>query len=143
MPATNVTLNNILNYNFGIVTYNPANPATMYWGMCTSILDPTIVLGSTIGTAEPSGNGYARVSFTNSQTAWWSNATAQTLNNAHNVQFPSCSSSPWGTMQSLFISDNATTRLGNILWYIILNPSIVVQVGTQVTFASATIVITI
>ena len=66
MSATLLTLNNILNYNFGSRIYSPVLPPTMYFGLSTELVTTSgLVSGSEPATA----NGYARVAFCNTALA--------------------------------------------------------------------------
>jgi hypothetical protein len=148
MPATNYTINKILNWNFGRVAYNPddnGGTKKIWLGLSDMVLDATIVAGATIGTHEPAtANGYVRYGFTNDQTNHWSNSTLQTLQNGSSgiVTFGPATTSGWGTMLALFMSDAETRATGNILWYMNLNPTIISQLGTTITFAAGSIVVT-
>jgi hypothetical protein len=62
MGATLATINNILNYNFGSRVYSPVLPATMYFGLSTTLVTAAGIASVT----EPAtANGYARVALCN------------------------------------------------------------------------------
>ena len=74
-------------------------------------LSASIISDASTGTSitDPSGNNYARVSYSN-----WSTASTGTLNNAANIQF-STPSGTWGTVVASALTD--ATTLGNLLFY--------------------------
>lgn len=143
MPLTNLTLSNILKYNFGSVVYNPALPPTYYIGLSSTA--PTQA-GS--GFTEPSGSGYARVAVTNSATNFGPIATEPT--SGYSIQniatapinFP-ISTGSWGatlTYGGLF--DSLTG--GNLWLYGVLAPAITVsQSNVQVSFNTGQLVFSI
>jgi hypothetical protein len=148
MPATNLTRNHILNYNFGATGYAEP-PATMYFGLSKSILTATDTSTGSTGVSELTlgATGYERggqtgvSGFPNNKTNW-SGATGAQLHNETIVQFPK-STGVWGVtgtaIQSVFITDGAT-GVTDIWWYSTLNPSIIVPNNTQLSFPAGAIV---
>jgi hypothetical protein len=140
MPATNDTINAILNLTFGSQAAVPIDPmpATMYIGLSTTLVDATGLASST----EPAtADAYARVTFTNNDTNW-STSTAASLHNDVAITFTESTAS-WGTIQSIFIADSGTRAAGNILWYATLSPALVVGDNTVVSFGVGSVVVTI
>jgi hypothetical protein len=133
MPATILSINEILNYHFGKQAYSQSAPATMYFGLST-----TLVTASGWSSVTEPAAGYARVSYTN-DTNGWTTSTTETLSNKLDVVFPE-STSAQGTMLSLFIIDTASGA-GDVLWYTPLAPSIIVQANTVLTFGTGLIVV--
>jgi hypothetical protein len=65
-PATTVTLNNILNYNFGSNTYSPALPTKMSFGLSTT----QVTAAGIASVTEPiAASGYARIEICNAALA--------------------------------------------------------------------------
>jgi len=85
---------------------------TRYIGLSTA--DPT---DDSSGLAEPSGNGYARVT---SPASDWTAAAAGSISNAVEITFPTATGS-WGTVTHFAIFDAVTG--GNILAHGILTES--------------------
>jgi hypothetical protein len=115
-----------------------AQPATVYVGLCTSVAaDGTI-------TGEPSGNGYARVAIDNNDTTTvWGAANAGAVTNGSAIiQFPVCSSAPWGALDTFFVS-TASTGNTNTLYWGDLTAEITVAVGDQPTFNTSQLTLTI
>ena len=141
MPSTNLAINNILNYNFGGSAYSETLPATMYFGLSSTLVTATST-GATV--AEPSGGSYARKSFVNN-TSNWATSTLGTLRNLAEVAFVK-STGIWSTsiapILSVFISDSGTTGAGNIWWYATLSVPLVVPTLTIVSFPIGTIIVT-
>jgi hypothetical protein len=135
MPATLLTLNEILNYHFGRQEYSYSAPTTMYFGLSTTL----VTASGWSSVTEPSG-GYARVSYTNT-TDGWTTSTTETLSNKLDVVFPE-STSEQGNMLSLFIIDT-DSGAGNVLWFAPLYPSIIVQANTVLTFGAGLIIVTV
>jgi hypothetical protein len=124
---SNYQANRILDRSFGNVTFTV--PTTMYLGLST-----TTINADGTGITEPSAvNGYARVSITNDKTQW-GNASTGTLANIAAFTFPQSSSS-WGTITYVFLSDSVTIGAGNLLFYDTLSPSRTVASLTTVLFA--------
>ena len=132
MPATTTMINNILNYNFGSQAYSPALPATMYFGLSTTLVNATGLPSAT----EPAG--YVRKSFTNNTTNW-NTSTVASLSNKVALVFAE-TTGDLGTIRSIFIATAASA--GTILWYYTLAPAIVVLDNTVLTFAIGTIIVT-
>lgn len=110
MPATNYMKNKALDLFFGEQAYDVPN--TIYAGLCTDCDSSGTITG------EPStAAGYARVSIVNNDIATvWSSASAGVKTNANSkIQYPTITSSDWGTLDTFFLSDGSTA--GNILWY--------------------------
>lgn len=137
MPATTLTKNNILNYNFGSQAYSPSLPSTMYFGLSTTLVGPT---GLATTTEPLTASGYARVSYLNN-TDKWTTSTVGSLSNKIAISFAQ-SSVAWGTILGVFIADSGTRATGNVIWYHNIDPSIIVQTLTIVTFAIGAIIVT-
>ena len=121
--------NRILDRSFGNVTFSV--PSTMYLGLST-----TNINSDGTGITEPlAANGYARVAIVNDKTQW-GNASLGTLLNIASFTFPQSSSS-WGTITYIFLSDSSTIGGGNLLFYDTLNPSRTVSSLTTVLFAAS------
>jgi hypothetical protein len=136
-PATTAMLNNILNYNFGSQAYSPALPATMYFGLSTTLVGAA---GLATVTEPLTASAYARVAYVN-DTAKWTTSSTGSLSNKVVIAFPQSSAS-WGTILSVFIADSATRAAGNVLWYTTLAPSILIQNYTIYSIAIGAIVVT-
>ena len=115
----------ILDNYFGALDY--AAPATLYIGLSTA--DPT---DDNSGLAEPSGNGYARVSVTNNKTSWTA-ASAGALANDIDFTFPEATGS-WGTVTHFIIADAASA--GNMLAHGDLTTSKAIGDGDTAKFKS-------
>jgi hypothetical protein len=122
----------ILDHIFGGAAWSA--PASTYIGLSTA--DPT---DDASGVAEPSGNGYARVNFTNNATNWPA-ASGGAKANGVAVTFPEASGS-WGTITHFFINDAATA--GNYLAHGALTASKVVDSGDTISFPIGDIDITL
>jgi hypothetical protein len=149
MPATNLTRNHILNYNFGATGYAEP-PTTMYFGLSTSVLSATDTSTGSTGVTELilGATGYARggatgaSGFANNKTNW-GGATGCQLSNNTEVVFPQCSG-VWGVtgavIQDVFITDGPT-GITNIWWYSTLVPPIIVTSPTVLSFPAGAIVV--
>ena len=128
----------------GIWTLDSANATTIVFTVSvqpTGTTPQTLTGGWVIKSpVEPSGNGYARIDYTNNKTTW-EISTLGTLTNAIDIVFPECTPVSWGTALSIFIADAATD--GNIWWYYTLSPTLLVQASTIITFDAGSIVVTI
>ena len=85
------------------------------------------------GTEVANANGYARQSVTFSAAATLAGVT--TSSNTNEVLFPLCTTSNWGTIQSIGIWDSGTHGAGNLLWYGALTSPKLVEVDDQLRFA--------
>lgn len=123
MTITTYMANKALDLFFGSQSYTV--PSTIYAGMATAVTSTGGVTG------EPStASGYARVAVTNDDVATvWSTASAGVKKNTNStIQFPTVTSSAWGTLTCFFLSDGSTA--GNILWYTTaMTPSIAPTIG--------------
>jgi len=128
----NTTISNILNCWLNDATYTIPDP--LYFGLSTT------TIGATGTVTEPSGNAYARVSLDNDK-SHWSTATAETLHNTGHVYFAAATGTGWGTVKALFIATSGTTGAGTVLWYANLNPTLIIQNGTQVKYEASTMTI--
>lgn len=110
MPATVYMKDKILDEYFGKQSYTV--PSTWYAGIATAI-------NSTGGiTGEPStACGYARVAVVNDDlaTVWSSAASGVKTNGNGQINFPTVTSSEWGTLTYFFLADGSTG--GNVCWY--------------------------
>jgi len=132
MTMTTYTKNKILNHQFGKTAYTAA--ATLYVGLCTSVSAGGVVTG------EPSGNGYARVAITNS-TDYFTTSTTGSLSNKAAVTFPACTTTRWGTLATIFVSDAASGDT-NTLHYQALAVPKTVEVGDAPSIAIGALVFT-
>jgi len=92
----------ILDHLFGKGVYTPP---TIYVALSTA--DP---LDDASGIAEPSGNGYARVTTSASD---WNAAASGALDNAAAITFPQASGGAWGTITHFALYDASSG--GNML----------------------------
>lgn len=88
--------------------------------IAASTADPT---DDASGIAEPSGNGYARVSTAGGD---WNSASGGSITNANAISFPESSGS-WGTITHLAIYDAATN--GNMIAHGALDSSQAIATG--------------
>ena len=121
--------NEILDHIFGKGSYTPP---TIYVGLSTA--DP---LDDASGLAEPSGNGYARVSTAGAD---WNTAAAGAPDNANDITFPQATGS-WGTVTHFALYDAATA--GNMLAHGSLDTSKAVNNGDTVKFAAGDLDVTL
>lgn len=104
-----------------------AMPSNLWVGLSTA--DP---LDTGAGLAEPSGNGYARVSTAG---ATWNVAASGSTSNATDITFPEASGS-WGTISHFAIFDAATA--GNMLAHGDLTASKAIDSGDTAKFTGGT-----
>ena len=105
---------------------------TCYVGLSTA--DP---LDTAAGLAEPSGNGYARVTTAGSD---WSAAASGATSNANAITFPTASGS-WGTISHFALFDAATN--GNMLAHGSLSASQAITTNQIARFAAGELDITL
>jgi len=119
--------NAVLNHIFGKSVYTP--PENIYVGFSTQ--DP---LDDDSGLAEPSGNGYARVSTSPSD---WSEAAAGIITSVADITFPQPSGS-WGLISHVALFDAASG--GNILGSApVVSPVTVDDTSTVPNFVAGTL----
>ena len=123
----------LLYYNFGQVVYTVPN--FLYIGLSSQ--NPGKAGTNAI---EPTGGNYARVQYSNTSSAYWSEPINGVMHNSNAITFQT-SSEPWGTMTYVFIADSLTG--GNILYYEALNTPMYVDVNTTVQFLPAALEISI
>jgi hypothetical protein len=105
---------------------------TIYVGLSTA--DP----GDDAATlAEPSGNGYARVS---TAAADWNAASGGSKTNANAVTFPAATGN-WGTITYICLFDAATS--GNLLASGLLTASKIVVSGQTLSFPASSITVSL
>ena len=114
--------NEVLDHLFGKGSYTPP---TIYVGLSTA--DPG---DDAAGLAEPSGNGYARVSTSGSD---WNAASGGSIDNANDITFPQASGN-WGTLTHFALFDAATS--GNMLAHGSLGTSKSISSGDTAKFAA-------
>lgn len=124
MSITSYASNKILDRSFGNTSFSV--PATYYIALSTT---PVAFDGT--GETEPSGGSYAREAVTNNKTNF-STAALGILSNAVAIEFTESSSS-WGTITHVFISDALSG--GNIWYWEALDASRTVATATTVLFA--------
>jgi len=105
---------------------------TAYVGLSTA--DPT---DDGSGLAEPSGNGYARVTTSGSD---WNAASGGEIDNANAITFPEATGS-WGTITHFALFDAATS--GNMLAHGSLETSKAIGDGDTAQFAAGDLDITL
>jgi len=119
----------ILDHLFGKGAYTPP---TIYIGLST--VDPA---DDASGLAEPSGNGYARVT---TAAADWNASSSGALANANAITFPEASGS-WGTITHFALFDAASA--GNMLAHGALGTSKAIGSGDTAEFAVGDIDVTL
>jgi len=119
----------ILDHLFGKGAYTPP---TIYIGLST--VDPA---DDASGLAEPSGNGYARVT---TAAADWNASSSGALANANNITFPEASGS-WGTITHFALFDAASA--GNMLAHGALGTPKAIGSGDTAEFAVGDIDVTL
>lgn len=124
MPLTHLVADQVLDALFGAQA-NFSEPATYFIAATTVTITKTMT-GTTI--TEPSGNGYARVSFTNNKTNWTTSSTSA-LSNAVQISFPAASGGTWGTILDLALTSASSN--GDLIGYGTLDTSFEVVDGAQ------------
>jgi hypothetical protein len=124
MSFANYLEDEILDHLFGKGSYTPP---TIYVGLSTA--DPG---EDAAGLAEPSGNGYARVS---TAAGDWNTSSGGSISNANDVTFPQATGS-WGTVSHAALFDAATS--GNMLASGALSASKAIASGDTPYFAGGT-----
>jgi len=139
--ATLRTINNILNYNYGLTTYTPDDGyGVLMFGLSTSIITAA---GLSSVTEPPIDRGYERIWYDSGAGQTWTSPSGSplTITNTMPVEFPAVTGS-WGAILCLFIADSSGVGTGNVLWYSTLSPRIIVQNGASpVTFGAGDIAI--
>ena len=130
MSSTNFAKNKSQDFIFGAISFTP--PGNYYLGLSTSTISSS---GS--NATEPSGANYARVALPNTKSTFTYSSSGCLVNNAL-VSFPQSSGS-WGTIINIGLWDSLTS--GSIYYYTTLNPAIVIQANTTVTFSASAITI--
>lgn len=132
MSVTYYASNQILDYNFGKVSYSAPN--SFFVGLST-----TAISTSGSNATEPVGASYARVEVVNNKSnfAYASNGC---LINVGNITFPESSGS-WGTILDVALWDTLTS--GSIWYYTTLSSPKIVQTTTTVSFSSSALAISI
>src|SRR5215469_9546417 len=137
MPFTNYLDQQLTRLLFSNTAYTI--PGTWYIALSTT----TPVQGAAPNFTEPSGNGYARVAFTNNSTNWAAVASppanGYTMQNNQPVTFPAATGS-WGTVTYFGIYDASTS--GNLVGFGALTSSQAITSGITPAFAVGTITIT-
>jgi hypothetical protein len=121
--------NEILDHLFGKGSYTPP---TIYVGLSTA--DPG---DDAAGLAEPSGNGYARVS---TGAVDWNAASGGAIDNANDITFPQATGD-WGTLTHFALFDAATA--GNMLAHGSLGVSKIISSGDTAKFAAGDLDVTL
>ena len=114
----------LLNQIFAAV--DPSFPASWYFGLSTA--DPG---EDEAGLAEPSGNGYARVTFTRNATNFPA-AAAGSIDNGVAITFPQATGS-WGNCTYMCFFDAITT--GNMMGSVALDTPRTITSGMTPSFA--------
>lgn len=112
----------IMDHVFGKGSYTPP---TIYVGLSTA--DPT---DDASGLAEPSGNGYARVT---TAAGDWNTSSGGAIDNANPITFPQATGS-WGTCTHFALFDAASA--GNMLAHGTLSQSQTIEDGNTPSFAA-------
>jgi hypothetical protein len=123
------TENKVLDHIVGKTSFTMP---TAYVGLSTA--DPT---DDASGLAEPSGNGYARVTTAGAD---WNAAASGATSNANSLEFPEASGS-WGTVTHFALFDAATS--GNMLAHGTLDASRSITSGITPRFAAGELDITL
>lgn len=126
MAITTYQANRLNNYLFGSTSFTPNG--TYYIGLST-----TAINANGTGVTEPTGGGYKRVAVTNNKTNF-TDSTGGIVQNKAQFEFPE-STTAWGTITHVFISDGPTTGGGNVLYYDALTTPRTVQTATILLFA--------
>jgi hypothetical protein len=129
MSFANYLENKVLDHITGKTSYTKP---TAYIGLSTA--NPT---DDASGLAEPSGNGYARVTTSGSD---WAAAASGATSNAAAITFPEASGS-WGTITHFAIFDAASD--GNMLAYGALSSSETIDSGETPRFSIGELDITL
>jgi hypothetical protein len=124
MSFANYWENEILDHVFNKGAYSA--PANIFVGLSTA--DPE---EDASALAEPSGNGYARVS---TAAADWDTASSGVIDNVNTIIFPTATGD-WGTVTHFALFDAASG--GNMLAYGILGLSVAVALNNTPRFTAA------
>lgn len=119
----------LLDHVFSIGTGSAYTQPSLYIALSTA--DPG---EAGTGLAEPTGNAYARVAFSD-----WSR-TDNTVSNASNVTFPEATGS-WGTITHFAVVDAATS--GNVLMSSTVSPSQSVISGNTMLFKTGNLTVSL
>ena len=100
MGFSHYAQNKVLDHVFGGTTYTP--PATLLVGLSTSEIQ-----NDGTGISEPGGGGYARVSVSNTASAWADAVTHEPMDrgvktNTEQIEFPEATGA-WGVISHFFI----------------------------------------
>jgi hypothetical protein len=95
--------------------------------IAASTADPT---DDASGIAEPSGNGYARVTTSGAD---WNASSSGSATNANDIEFPEATGS-WGTITHFAAYDASSG--GNMLWHGDLDSSVSITSGKVLRFAA-------
>jgi hypothetical protein len=136
MTVTTYMKDKALDSFFGKQSYTI--PDTLYAGLATDCSVAGVVTG------EPSTSaGYARVSITNNDIATvWSGSTGGVKTNTNSIiQFPTATSSGWGTLSTFFLADGSTG--GNVLCYSTsMTPAITASFGMAPFISAGSLTVT-
>jgi len=124
--------NQILDFNFGNVSYTPASS---YW----LALSTTSINQDSTGITEPSGGGYSRVQIPNNKVSFTSSSNS-TLSNAIEFTFPEATTD-WNTITHFALFDAQTS--GTMKVYGQLTSSRIVQSGTVLVLSASALQISI
>lgn len=130
MAITNFQANKVNDFLFGGTSFTPGG--TYYIGLST-----TPIQANGTGATEPSGGSYARVAVANNKTSF-STSSAGSLQNQISIEFPESTTS-WGTITYVFMSDSPNSGQGNVLYYDALTTPRTVQSATVLLFAAGAI----
>lgn len=124
--------NQILDLNFGNVSYTPA---TNYW----LALSTTSINQDGTGITEPTGGGYARMQIPNNKVSFTTSSNS-TLSNAIEFTFAEATTD-WNTITHFALYDAQTS--GNMKVYGQLTSSRIIQTGTTLVLAVGALQISI
>ena len=131
-------------FKYGSAT-KPTDRVTLADFSCPWLgLSTAVMTGASTGAtaSEPAtADGYARQPIFLG-TDYWTLSTAQSTDSKTDIAFVQ-SSDAWGTIQSVFIADSSTRAAGNIKYYTILDPSLIVQNNTIVTFLAGSLTVSL
>lgn len=126
MAITTYQANRLADFLFGRASFTPVS--TYYIGLSTTAISP-----SGVGASEPQTGNYARIAMANDKNQFTVAANGL-VQNVVQLEFPE-STTPWGTITTVFIADSSTVGGGNILYYDTLQLPRTVQTSSILLFA--------
>lgn len=126
MAITTTQANKLADFLFGRTAYTPE--PTYYIGLST-----TPISASGVGATEPQTGNYARIPLSNDKNQFTVAANGL-VQNVVQLEFPE-STTPWGTITTVFVADSATVGGGNVLYYDTLQMPRTVATSSILLFA--------